>query len=347
MNRTRVVVLLGAFVVGTTCAAAFALGAWLFSPVTPEQLAPAPSAAWSPVTPRMIDDARQVDLAINLSDATPLRSAATGLVTSTSCSKDGVLESGQTALTVDGRPIVALSTDIPLWRNLAVGDSGTDVAALQHELARLGYELETGGVVDTDTLNAAGKLVGLSQDEMDSSGTIERDSLIWLPTASVTVAQCDAGTGTRISPGDTLITAAGTIEDARIASLPESLVAGSRHLVVDDRVISVSESGVVNDQAGLESLHQTSSFSLWAADPQSAPPVRGSLVLSEPTTAYSLAPASIYNLDGTAGCVYTGSTGLPVTVVSSELGHTLVTFDSASTAPDQVLIAADGGPTCR
>ena len=63
---------------------------------------------------------------------------------------------GSEIVEVAGRPLVTFLGSVPAYRNLAPGDSGTDVLQLQQGLESLGYSVgeDTGGVFGTGTGDA-------------------------------------------------------------------------------------------------------------------------------------------------------------------------------------------------
>lgn len=65
--------------------------------------------------------------------------ALTGVVTAAERSAGEALSSGSALLRVNGRPVFVLSGAFPLFRDIAPGDSGDDVAAVQAALAAVGY----------------------------------------------------------------------------------------------------------------------------------------------------------------------------------------------------------------
>ncbi|MDQ3914975.1 MAG: peptidoglycan-binding protein [Actinomycetota bacterium] len=68
-----------------------------------------------------------------------LIAAGSGRVTSVRVSLGSVVESGKRVLEIDGRPAVAVEGSKPLWRDLAIGVVGPDVARLQRVLEADGY----------------------------------------------------------------------------------------------------------------------------------------------------------------------------------------------------------------
>jgi hypothetical protein len=58
---------------------------------------------------------------------------------------------GESVLEVSGRPVIALQSAVPLYRDILPGSSGADVKALQDSLRRLGLEPSTGSTFDGRT----------------------------------------------------------------------------------------------------------------------------------------------------------------------------------------------------
>lgn len=65
--------------------------------------------------------------------------AGSGRVTSVRVSPASVVESGKRVFEINGRPAVAVEGSTPLWRDLAIGAVGPDVALLQRVLEADGY----------------------------------------------------------------------------------------------------------------------------------------------------------------------------------------------------------------
>jgi peptidoglycan hydrolase-like protein with peptidoglycan-binding domain len=75
-----------------------------------------------------------------------LRLATAGRVTSVDVTPGDDPAAGATLLRVDGRPVVAVGGQLPLWRDLEMGATGEDVHQLEHMLASEGFDP---GTVDT------------------------------------------------------------------------------------------------------------------------------------------------------------------------------------------------------
>lgn len=61
---------------------------------------------------------------------------------------------GELFAVVSGRPLLILPSSVPLYRDIASGDSGPDVTALQKALAGFGYSVAATGIFDTATQRA-------------------------------------------------------------------------------------------------------------------------------------------------------------------------------------------------
>lgn len=87
--------------------------------------------------------------------------AAAGEETVTALPAAGeVIGVGNVIYALDGRPVLALRGATPLWRDLTLGDSGDDVAALRAALAELGYDAgdQTQRTYDEALASAVGAL---------------------------------------------------------------------------------------------------------------------------------------------------------------------------------------------
>lgn len=77
------------------------------------------------------------------------------VVTATGISAGETVVAGRLLAEVSGRPLFALPADIPLYRDVAPGDSGNDVAALKRLLLDLGYGGgRTAATLDGGTIDA-------------------------------------------------------------------------------------------------------------------------------------------------------------------------------------------------
>lgn len=330
--------------------AGVALGALVFRPVSPQGLEEAPGVVEVPVTQRVVDDQRSVQLALTLGPSTSLKTPVAGLITSANCRAGESISSGDQVMTLDDQRLYALATSMPLWRDLTLGDRGEDVVALQTELERLGYGVFPDGEVGPRTLRATAEFLGMSDPAtLRAYTTISRTSFVWLPTSSVVPTSCEAVVGDYLGEHDEIAVLGRSLEQARVADMPADLLPGQRLLSIDGQTISVDEAGVVDDPDQLRVLQMTPSYQRWlsALSEEPASALEASLVLAEPATVSSVSPSVIYEVDGTSACVLDKGTPRPVTIVSSELGQTFLIFPDGQAAPGSLPTPPKDAPSCK
>jgi peptidoglycan hydrolase-like protein with peptidoglycan-binding domain len=119
-----------------------------------------------------------------------------------------VMRQGQVLYRVSGRPVVLLYGPVPLYRTLAYGMSGPDVAELNTALVKLGYgRTRTRHYFGLETARAVERLqhhLGVSRTGVLAPG----DAVVLPRAARVTARQGVLGAPAR--PGTTLLTASST-----------------------------------------------------------------------------------------------------------------------------------------
>ncbi len=323
-----------------------ALGAWLFRPVTPFQLRAEASDITIPLTEQTITDTRTIELTVTLEDVSPVLSSRSGIVTAL-LGQPGPLESGDTIMEVNGEPIVALSTTSVLWRPLTSGDVGEDVVSLQNELIRLGYAVDVDGEIGTQTLRAVAWMLGLPESKINDYKTISPTSFMWLPAVSVNVEKYLVGPSSQLQPGQEILTLTDSVTSAHIVELPQPLVPGARVLQIDGETVSLENDGITLTADSLPVLTRTNSFASWKATADPTANIRAQYALAEPATVYAVPPAAIFGLEKESSCLLGDEQTRRVTVLSSELGQSLVTFDDGVQAPTAVRIPSEKGITCK
>jgi peptidoglycan hydrolase-like protein with peptidoglycan-binding domain len=104
-----------------------------------------------------------------------------------------VIGAGDAVYDVDNAPVVAMKGDLPLWRDLAPGVEGPDVAQLESNLAELGYD---GFTEDDAYTDATAEVVEQWQDDngMEETGTVTVGAVMFSP-GEVRVAEQVAAVG--------------------------------------------------------------------------------------------------------------------------------------------------------
>lgn len=326
--------------------AAAVVGFALYRPI-PASLATSPAPSEVPLTAEELTDARSVELTATLGEESAIVSPATGTITRTDCIAGGSIASGSTTFTVDKSPLVNLHTDTPLWRDLAFGTEGADVAALQKELARLGYDVQASGRFDWQTWVAWDALAESLGGDTDY-GTLALNRVVWLPAQTNVIASCPIRLGQAAAAGATLVMLPTPILAASVKSYPADLVPGARILTVgtgDARTVLPSDEHGALTAEGLTALAGTDAYQRFALNPKDAV-LQADLVLEKPVTVYPLPPAAVAMTGESSGCVAPAKGGpVPVTVVSSKLGRSYVTFTEEPSVTS-VRAVADKGLSC-
>jgi hypothetical protein len=234
-------------------------------------------------------------------------------------------------LRIDGRPVIALATDVPLWRDLKAGDRGDDVLALRAALTTLGATVDAEGPVDAALIKAFVDLTApdggdAGADRAEAASAIERARVTWLPQPQVRLEQCGVRVGETVAEGQAWATG-GEGAAAQPVSLPEDATIGDRVLIAGDVRTALDASGRVTDpkaQDRLEALARES-----AIDGR----IPASVELAEPITVAAVPPGAVTAVG--AGMCVGDSAGhvYPVRVAGAQLGQSLIQFRD-SPAPD-------------
>jgi hypothetical protein len=130
-----------------------------------------------------------------------------------------VISQGQVLYEVNGQPVVLLFGSTPAYRDLSLGESGSDVEQLNEDLVALG-DYSTGATVPTwDAFDAATeygvkKLQGALG--VTENGTLALGQVVFLPTAA-RVTSVTATLGAPIQAGQTVMGATSTTRQVSIA----------------------------------------------------------------------------------------------------------------------------------
>lgn len=298
----------------------------------PSSLAAGAPVTAAPVTYESFDDARRSTFTAVTRPGVDIAVMRAGTVTSSTCQAGASMSSGDVPLTVDATPVVALHTGYPLWRDLAAGDTGPDVAAVQAELARLGYAPGTSGVLDRSTRKA---LVAFFTDRGVShpDGSLARASLLWLPSSELVVAACAVAPAEAVAPGQIIASSGERLVALQPAMAAVEATPGDRVLTVNGVSGPVGADGRVTDPAVLAAVEASADYAFAGlqaengADSQLA----FTTTLAAPLDTAVLPAAALFGVSGTSACLSSHGVVHPVTVVTSMLGSTYVTIDDGAT----------------
>ena len=136
----------------------------------------------------------------------PLTTAASaGVMTSIGAVGSGAVNEGDVLFSLDLRPVVAFEGEVPMFRDLGPGASGSDVEQLQAALNRLGHlGTEPDGVYRSSTQRAVRswqRSLGVPDD-----GVVRAGDVVFVPAMPARIALGDeVQVGSRVSPGEQVL----------------------------------------------------------------------------------------------------------------------------------------------
>ncbi|MBW3095266.1 hypothetical protein KIH75_07955 [Bifidobacterium sp. 64T4] len=304
---------------------------------TPTSLEPSSSTGNLPLRTEHFDDERTITLQVSSLQAQSIPFGRTGQITQVSCPADGVIASGSREYDMDGTPLVTLYTETPLYRDLSFGDTGSDVKALQHELARLGYGATQTGVFDWNTWDSWRRLYaeygGSIQDK-----TFDKTLVIWIPGENLASTGCAAKLGATISDDSSAaaFTTAEGIQSIKAATLPTDRLTGERVITINGRDYPIGDDGTVTDQDAIKAMASWEGYTGNRKDGEQTTDVSVSYRLKQAVDVYSVPAESLVGLTQSDGCVVSGNgTIRRIHIVGSSLGRTLITLNGKAPASIQ------------
>lgn len=130
-----------------------------------------------------------------------------------------VIRRGQVLYQVSGNPVVLLYGQVPAYRTLSEGMSGTDVRQLNANLVALGYATRSELDPESDYFSAeTAYALELYQNHLGitETGTLTLGQAAFLPTAA-RVTTVSAGLGAQAGPGGPVLQATSTVRQVSIA----------------------------------------------------------------------------------------------------------------------------------
>lgn len=154
--------------------------------------------------------------------AVPLaRSSVSGMVTTVAVTPGTVVDVGDVLFTVDLSPVLVAEGSVPMFRDLAQGASGPDVAQLQEMLAHLGlYEGPASGEFGDPTdraVRAWQQALGIAGD-----GVVREGDVVFVPELPARVRLGHEVTvGERLTGGESAVFLLPEAPDMRVRLVPE------------------------------------------------------------------------------------------------------------------------------
>ncbi|HEY7583066.1 MAG TPA: peptidoglycan-binding domain-containing protein [Acidimicrobiia bacterium] len=300
-----------------------ALTFWWGLSDAPPEVTPPPAVTAVPVVIESYDGTRPATATVGLAPAETLEAPTDGRITASSCEPGRRLASGEPLVSVDGQPIVALATEVPMWRDLSRGTKGADVQALQSELERLGFELTVTGSFDSETqaaVRAFNSAVGRGE-----ATDIPVNSLIWLPSPSWDIETCETRVGDYVTATSVLAAGPLAIDTFQLeAELPDALLGRSWTFRAFGKAIDLDADLQPSDERATQTVSDVIEAS-GSAD--STATLDGTTSLTEPIEVVIVPPAAvIIGSEGGSSCLRLAESGetIEVAVVDSALGRTML-----------------------
>lgn len=289
------------------------------------------------VSRQTFTDERTVEVTFETSLEQSLIGRVSGTVSESLCAPGQAVESGNRLLSVEGKTVIALHTDTPLYREIGAGDTGADVLALQQELARLGYSAEGNGTYGWRTVNGVNQLLEHA-GRQKPDGRIGPTDVVWLPDISVTPVQCSAGLNSTLTDSAEIMKVGGQLT-AVTFPVSSGLREGKRVFALFGVTISLDlTDGRITDQAFLDQVAASDGYKATLADEGGKKPT-AKLALEQPIDAIKVPPSAITGLNGNHACISPdGKQAIPVTIIGSALGATLIQPDKATREVDKVVL---------
>ncbi|RMI06578.1 peptidoglycan-binding domain-containing protein [Cellulomonas triticagri] len=298
----------------------------------------------APTTEVAFTDPRRVTARFSFDAGHDLLAPRAGRVTDAGVCADGApITSGAPVVALDERPVTALHTSTPLWRDLVVGTRGADVRGLQEELSRLGHRVTADGVYGATTHRAVRRLLAGNGVAVGTRAPLSVADLLWVPEVEVAGLTCAVALGSVVAEGDVVATSGSTLRGVEVTEVPAGRVPGERELDLGVLRVRTDEDGMLVDPAALAALDGSELVRiLLEQDEPTAPDLDWTLVT--PVEATGVPPRALHGLRAGRGCVSHAGTAYEVTVVSSSLGTTLVVSADDRRPPPAVDLDPGSGP---
>jgi hypothetical protein len=158
------------------------------------------------------------------------------------------VRNGQQLAELDGQPLFALAGAVPAWRDLTPGESGPDVAELQHALGLLGYYGggDSAGYFGSATQDAVAAYYEHLGYAPPSSGGVPAADVVFLPSLPASVVGVNGAAGQQ--PGQPFLELAARGSLALTGELPPAYagqVKAGLAVTIYDEVTGIHATGTV------------------------------------------------------------------------------------------------------
>jgi len=224
---------------------------------------------------------------------------------------------GTRLVDVDARGVVAYVADSPLYRDVARGLEGSDVATAQGLLTELGFDTGPADGKAGPSTEKAIKAFNLAYGYGKNNTVLTLASLVWVGTVPATVNEMSVHLGDQVGPGTELFTTTAALAAITVTEPPGDTLEGEWALTVNGVTAPYEPgSGRITDPEAVAAMAST----LGAATEGV-----GTLQLATPLTVASV-PSSAVVTDATGGtCIFASADAAPTPVEAT--GGSLGTVD--------------------
>lgn len=269
-------------------------------------------------------DPRPVQVTLVPGEQHDARSGVSGTVTSVECNVGDSLATGDSWVAIDQQPVVVISSDAPLFRDLVGGETGADVRELQVELRQLGYAAGESGQYDRATRNAVRDFFadrGVAQSGVER-GVLRASTVTWVPRGS-RISECPVRVGAHVALGEPLARVGG--QGARVEiPISDGTMAGGRVVVMGGERILITELPITSPES-VAAVFATAEAQ--AALHRNENVVNATTELVEPIEVSVVPPSALFGVSESHACLFDGTNVREVSIVSSSLGRSYVVVD--------------------
>nr|WP_203687576.1 peptidoglycan-binding domain-containing protein [Streptomyces sp. SID14515] len=153
---------------------------------------------------------KTVDGRIDFARRRVVKAAVEGTVT-VAAAEGATVRRGQALYELNDKPVTLLYGPVPAFREMKVGDRGSDVLQLERNLRDLGYGVGTGLYVDTEYGKDTEAAVERWQKDLnrETTGRVGRGDVVFQP-GPVKVVSADAALADQVGPDGPVLTIAST-----------------------------------------------------------------------------------------------------------------------------------------
>ena len=258
-----------------------------------------------------------VGIKVEYTEALSPATNASGTITAMGVAAGDQVTTGTRVMDVNAQAVIAYVADSPLYRDIARGLTGPDVATAQALLTQLGYPAGTpdgkAGVATEKAIKAFNLANGYGKDNT----VLSLASLVWVGTSPVTVGVMSVHLGGQVGPGTALFTTTAALAAITVAEPPGMVADGDLKLVVG----GVSTPYV----AGSGRVTEPQAVAAMVTSLGTATEGLGTLQLVTPSTVATVPSSAVVTDAAGRTCVFASETAPPTLVTPT--GGSLGTID--------------------